>query len=66
MANKLEPETVSELKRRIPTLAGIKVRDQDCAKLQEIVALMREDDEEKCARVRPQARPAAEQEQVVV
>lgn len=39
--NKLEAETVAELKRRIPTLAGIKVSDSDCAKLQAIVTLTR-------------------------
>ncbi|HEU0140221.1 MAG TPA: dihydrodipicolinate synthase family protein [Bryobacteraceae bacterium] len=43
--NKLEVETIIELKRRIPTLAGIKVSDSDCAKLQAIVHSTREHDD---------------------
>lgn len=39
--NSIAPETVAELCRRLPRLAGIKVSDSDCAKLQAIAELAR-------------------------
>lgn len=39
--NPIAPETVAELRRAIPTLAGIKVSDTDCIKLQAILEVAR-------------------------
>ena len=39
--NPIKPETLAELKRRVPTLAGIKVSNQDCVNMQTLLALMR-------------------------
>jgi len=36
------PETAAELRRRIPSIAGIKVSHQDCASLQELLWVTRE------------------------
>ncbi len=39
--NPIAPETIAELRRAIPTLAGIKVSDTDCIKLQAILEAAR-------------------------
>ena len=41
--NPLQPETVAEVRRKIPTVAGIKVSDQDCIKLQTLLNLVKDD-----------------------
>ncbi len=37
----IQPETVAELRRRLPKLAGIKVSNQDCWNLQQLIEIMR-------------------------
>lgn len=39
--NPIQPETVVELRRRVPTIAGIKESNQDCANLQKLLRLCR-------------------------
>jgi 4-hydroxy-tetrahydrodipicolinate synthase len=41
--NPIHPETVAELRRRIPRIVGIKESDQDCANLQKVLLMSRED-----------------------
>jgi 4-hydroxy-tetrahydrodipicolinate synthase len=41
--NPIHPETVAELRRRVPTIVGIKESNQDCANLQKLLALSQED-----------------------
>jgi 4-hydroxy-tetrahydrodipicolinate synthase len=41
--NHILPETVAELRQRIPSIVGIKVSNQDCANLQAILTLLRQD-----------------------
>jgi 4-hydroxy-tetrahydrodipicolinate synthase len=43
--NPIRPETVAELRRRIPRIVGIKVSNQDCINLQNLLTLMRGDAE---------------------
>ncbi len=43
--NSILPETVAELRRRIPTIVGIKESNQDCVNLQNLLDLMRGDEE---------------------
>jgi 4-hydroxy-tetrahydrodipicolinate synthase len=43
--NPIHPETVAELRRRIPSIIGIKESNQDCANLQAILSLMSDDEE---------------------
>jgi 4-hydroxy-tetrahydrodipicolinate synthase len=43
--NGILPETVAELRRRIPKLLGIKVSNQDMVNLQTVLTLMKGDDE---------------------
>lgn len=42
--NPVRPETVAELRRRIPNIAGIKESNQDCVNLQKLIELMRGDE----------------------
>lgn len=42
--NAIHPETVAELRRRIPSLVGIKESNQDCVNLQLLLSLMRNDE----------------------
>jgi 4-hydroxy-tetrahydrodipicolinate synthase len=39
----IHPETVAEMRRRIPNLTGIKVSNQDCLNLQELLHLTRQE-----------------------
>ena len=39
--NPIQPETVAELRRRVPNVAGIKVSNQDCVNMQNLLTLMR-------------------------
>ncbi|MEO7653469.1 MAG: dihydrodipicolinate synthase family protein [Bryobacteraceae bacterium] len=41
--NPIHPDTIAELRRRIPQIVGIKVSNQDCANLQTILNLMKDD-----------------------
>lgn len=41
--NPIHPETVAELRRKIPHLVGIKVSNQDCLNLQNLIQLMKHD-----------------------
>lgn len=43
--NSIRPETVAELRSRIPRIVGIKESNQDCVNLQALVNLMRGDEE---------------------
>ncbi len=43
--NSIHPETVAELRRRIPKIVGIKESNQDCVNLQNLLDLMRGDEE---------------------
>ena len=43
--NNIHPETIAELRSRIPHLHGVKVSNQDCANLQTLIDLMRGDSE---------------------
>jgi len=43
--NRIMPETVAELRSRIPHLVGIKESNQDCVNLQALLDLMRDDTE---------------------
>ncbi len=42
--NPIQPQTVAELRRRIPNLIGIKVSNQDCLNMQELLRLTSSDD----------------------
>jgi 4-hydroxy-tetrahydrodipicolinate synthase len=42
--NAIHPETVAELRRRIPKIVGIKESNQDCVNLQALLDLMRGDE----------------------
>jgi 4-hydroxy-tetrahydrodipicolinate synthase len=43
--NRILPETAAELRRRIPSIVGIKESNQDCVNLQSLLDLMRDDKE---------------------
>lgn len=43
--NNIHPETIAELRSRIPHLHGVKESNQDCANLQTLIELMRGDEE---------------------
>jgi 4-hydroxy-tetrahydrodipicolinate synthase len=43
--NRIFPETVATLRKRIPRIMGMKESDSDCINLQNLLALMREDGE---------------------
>lgn len=43
--NSIRPETVAELRSRIPQIVGIKESNQDCVNLQALLNLMRDDEE---------------------
>lgn len=43
--NHIHPETVAQLRRRIPTIVGVKESDQDCVNLQSLLDVMRNDPE---------------------
>lgn len=43
--NPIHPETIAKLRSRIPHLRGIKVSNQDCVNLQNILTLMKGDEE---------------------
>jgi dihydrodipicolinate synthase/N-acetylneuraminate lyase len=43
--NPILPETVAELRRRIPRIVGIKESNEDCRNLQSLLDIMREDSE---------------------
>jgi 4-hydroxy-tetrahydrodipicolinate synthase len=43
--NPIHPRTVAELRRRIPHLAGIKVSNQDCLNMQDLLRLVKSDGE---------------------
>lgn len=41
--NPIHPETVAELRQRVPQIVGIKVSNQDCINMQALLALMKND-----------------------